>query len=191
MMEKLLTDYIGNINPMIILVAFVMIIFVCWIIFKNRKVISEFFNDLYNRKKNREDLLQTIKDNQSDIKKKKKNRIHDREQSFTIQKELTDAQNKLSESLTIISKKIDDMQHNTDKRFRESEHKNNKRIRAELKDKISQSYRYYHSLGKINDMELEALEDLIEEYESADGKNSFVHSVVQKEMYTWEKIDRN
>ena len=48
MMEKLLTDYIGNINPMIILVAFVMIIFVCWIIFKNRKVISEFFNDLYN-----------------------------------------------------------------------------------------------------------------------------------------------
>ncbi len=191
MMEKLLTDYIGNINPMIILVAFVMIIFVCWIIFKNRKVISEFFNDLYNRKKNREDLLQTIKDNQSDIKTIMKNRIHDREQSFTIQKELTDAQNKLSESLTIISKKIDDMQHNTDKRFRESEQKNNKRIRAELKDKISQSYRYYHSLGKINDMELEALEDLIEEYESADGKNSFVHSVVQKEMYTWEKIDRN
>ena len=142
-------------------------------------------------KKNREDLLQTIKDNQSDIKTIMKNRIHDREQSFTIQKELTDAQNKLSESLTIISKKIDDMQHNTDKRFRESEQKNNKRIRAELKDKISQSYRYYHSLGKINDMELEALEDLIEEYESADGKNSFVHSVVQKEMYTWEKIDRN
>ena len=191
MMEKLLTDYIGNINPMIILVAFVMIIFVCWIIFKNRKVISEFFNDLYNRKKNREDLLQTIKDNQSDIKTIMKNRIHDREQSFTIQKELTDAQNKLSESLTIISKKIDDMRLNTDKRFRESEQKNNKRIRAELKDKISQSYRYYHSLGKINDMELEALEDLIEEYESADGKNSFVHSVVQKEMYTWEKIDRN
>ncbi len=58
MMEKLLTDYIGNINPMIILVAFVMIIFVCWIIFKNRKVISEFFNDLYNRKKNREDFTQ-------------------------------------------------------------------------------------------------------------------------------------
>lgn len=36
-------------------------------------------------------------------------------------------------------------------------------------------------------MELEALEDLIDEYESAEGKNSFVHSVVQKEMYTWEK----
>lgn len=190
MMEKLLTDYLGNINPMIILVAFVMIIFVCWIIFKNRKVISEFFNDLYNRKKNREELLQTIKDNQSDIKTIMENRIRDREQSFAIQKELTDAQNKLSESLSNISQKIDDMQRNTDERFMESERKNNKRIRAELKDKISQSYRYYHSLGKINDMELEALEDLIEEYESAEGKNSFVHSVVQKEMYTWEKISQ-
>lgn len=190
MIEKLLTDYLKNINPMIIFVAFLMIIFVCWIIFKNRKVISEFFNDLYNRKKNREELLQTIKDNQSDIKTIMENRIHDREQSFAIQKELTDAQNKLSESLADISQKIDDMKRETDERFMESERKNNKRIRAELKDKISQSYRYYHSIGKINDMELEALEDLIDEYESAEGKNSFVHSVVQKEMYTWEKVSQ-
>lgn len=83
----------------------------------------------------------------------------------------------LKKSISELSKKLDEMQQ-----------KNNKRIRAELKDKISQSYRYYHSLGKINDMELEALEDLIEEYEAAQGKNSFVHSVVQKEMYTWERI---
>lgn len=189
-MEELLTKYLENINPMIVIVAIILIVFICWILIKNRKVISELFNDLYNRKKNKEELLQTIKDNQADIKTIMENRIHDREQSFTIQKELTDAQNKLSESLSDISKKIDDMQRNTDERFMESERKNNKRIRAELKDKISQSYRYYHSLGKINDMELEALEDLIEEYESADGKNSFVHSVVQKEMYTWEKISQ-
>ncbi len=189
-MENLITKYLENINPMVVFVAFVILIFVCWIIIKNRKVISELFNDLYNKKKNKEELLQTIKDNQSDIKVIMENRIHDREQSLSIQKELTDAQNKLSESLSNISKKIDDMQHNTDERFKESERKNNKRIRAELKDKISQSYRYYHSLGKINDMELEALEDLIEEYESAEGKNSFVHSVVQKEMYTWEKVSQ-
>lgn len=118
------------------------------------------------------------------------NRLHDRQQSFGIQKELTDAQKELALSLASISKKLDNMQRSTDERFLESEQKNNKRIRAELKDKISRSYRYYHSLGKINDMELEALEDLIEEYESADGENSFVHSVVQKEMYTWEKADR-
>ena len=189
-MEELLTKYLENINPMIVLVALVILIFICWIIIKNRKVISELLNDLYNRKKKKEELLQTIKDNQVDIKTIMENRIHDREQSFSIQKELTDAQNKLSESIANISRKIDEMQHNTDERFMESERKNNKRIRAELKDKISRSYRYYHSLGRINDMELDALEDLIEEYEEAEGKNSFVHSVVQKEMYTWEKIDR-
>lgn len=189
-MEELLTKYLENINPMIVIVAIILIVFICWILIKNRKVISELFNDLYSRKKNKEELLQTIKDNQADIKTIMENRIHDREQSFAIQKELTEAQKKLSESLSDISKKIDNIQRNTDERFMESERKNNKRIRAELKDKISQSYRYYHSLGKINDMELEALEDLIEEYESADGKNSFVHSVVQKEMYTWEKISQ-
>lgn len=188
-MDEILIKYITDINPMIAIAAFMILIFICWITVKNRKVIFELFNDLYNRKKNKEEILQTIKDNQADIKTIMENRIHDREQSFAIQKELTDTQNKLSESLFTISKKIDDMQRNTDKRFIESERKNNKRIRAELKDKISQSYRYYHSQGKINDMELEALEDLIEEYEEADGKNSFVHSVVQKEMYTWEKIN--
>ena len=189
-MEKLLTEYLENINPTIIIVSIIIIFLVCCIIIKNRKMIFELFDELYNRKKNKEELLQTIKENQSNIKSIMENRIRDREQSLTIQKELTDAQNKLSESIFDISKKIDDMQRNTNERFKESERRNNKRIRAELKDKISQSYRYYHELGKINDMELEALEDLIEEYEEADGKNSFVHSVVQKEMYTWDKIER-
>lgn len=189
-MEMILKENIENVSPMIFIASITIISFIIWFLVKNRKTISDLFNDLYNRKKNKEELLQTIKDNQADIKAIMKNRIHDREQSFTIQKDLTDAQNKLSKSLDDISRKIDRMQHNTDERFMESERKNNKRIRAELKDKISQSYRYYHSLGKINDMELEALEDLIEEYESAEGQNSFVHSVVQKEMYTWEKVSQ-
>lgn len=189
-MEAVIKKYFENINSTILIASLLFVVFICWTIFKNRKTIFDLFNDLYKRKKNKEELLQTIKDNQYNIKKIMENRIHDREQSLSIQKELTYAQNKLSESLSDISHKIDDMKRNTDERFMESERKNNKRIRAELKDKISQSYRYYHELGKINDMELEALEDLIEEYEEADGKNSFVHSVVQKEMYTWEKIDR-
>lgn len=189
-MNDFLAEYLSEINPGIMIIIFV-IVFLCgWCIFKNRKTVVDFFNNIYNRRKNREELLKTIHENQSAIKQIMDNRVHDREQSFAIQKELTDTQKELSESIFVLSKKIDDMQQNTNMRFEESERKNNKRIRAELKDKISQSYRYYHSLGQINDMELEALEDLIEEYEEADGRNSFVHSVVQKEMYTWEKTDR-
>ena len=74
--------------------------------------------------------------------------------------------------------------------FKANEEKENKRDRAKLKNSISEIYRYHHSTGQINDIELETLEDLIEEYESAGGENSFVHSLVQKEMYTWEKVER-
>ena len=189
-MVDLFTEYLKDADPGILIALFTIITMVCWTVFKNRSTIKEFFDNLYNRRKNKEHLLKTIYDNQAAIKQLMENRLHDRQQSFVIQKELTDAQKELAQSIASISKKLDTMQRSTDERFLESEQKNNKRIRAELKDKISQSYRYYHSLGKINDMELEALEDLIEEYESADGENSFVHSVVQKEMYTWEKADR-
>ena len=57
------------------------------------------------------------------------------------------------------------MQDNTDKRFKENEEKENRRVQAELKDKIGQSYRYYHDIKKINDIEMETLEGLIKTYE--------------------------
>lgn len=85
-----------------------------------------------------------------------------------------------------ISDKIDAMQTQTNKRFLENEEKENNRVQAEIKDKIAQSYRHYNSVKQISDMELEALEGLIETYESYGGENSFIHSIVQKEMYTWE-----
>lgn len=143
------------------------------------------------KKREEHDLLiqtsQNLMAAQSEIKQFAENRVHDREQSFRIQKELIDAQSDLAKSIDVISNKLDEMQRQTDRRFIESEQKNNKRIRAELKDKISQSYSHYHAVGEINDMEFEALNDLIEEYESAGGKNSFVHTIVQPEMYTWKR----
>lgn len=118
------------------------------------------------------------------------NRIHDREQSFSIQKELITSQENISKLINSLEKKLTEMQDNTDKRFKENEEKENRRVQAELKDKIGQSYRYYHEVKKINDIEIETLEGLIKTYEDYGGKNSFVHSLVQKEMYTWEHIDK-
>lgn len=189
-MTDLLFQYLSTISPRTIMTALAVAALVFWYILKNHHTITDLLNRFYDNKKNKENLLNTIHENQAEIRQLMENRLHDREQSLAIQKELTDAQKELAGSIAVISDKLDDMQRNTDARFKESEQKNNKRIRAELKDKISQSYRYYHSLGRINDMELDALEDLIAEYEAADGSNSFVHSVVQKEMYTWEKVDR-
>ena len=103
------------------------------------------------------------------------NRINDRKQSLEIQKELTDSQSKLTDKVDDICKKLIDM-----------EEKENKRVQSEIKERIAQSYRQYNETKQISYMELEALEDLIETYEAHGGENSFVHSVVQKEMYTWE-----
>ena len=61
---------------------------------------------------------------------------------------------------------------------------------AFISSMISSEASYKTLVDMINDMELEALEGLIEEYETAGGENSFVHTVVQKEMYTWEKVIR-
>ena len=102
-----------------------------------------------------------------------------REQSLIIQQELN---NKIDDICNV----LDEMKKNTNERFAQSEEKTNKRVQSDIKERIAQSYRHYNNCKKISHMELEALEDLIDTYESFGGKNSFVHSVVQKEMYTWE-----
>ena len=89
-----------------------------------------------------------------------------------------------------ILEKINEMQRNTNERFAISEEKENQRVQSEIKERIAQSYRYHHASNKITSMELESLEDLIATYEAHGGTNSFVHSVVQKEMYMWELIEQ-
>lgn len=96
---------------------------------------------------------------------------------------------RLTDAINALGEKIDQNQKKTDERFKESEERNNKRVRAELKNDISEHYRRHHRTGKISRMALEVLENLIEEYEEAKGDNSFVHSIVQKEMYSWELVD--
>ncbi len=114
----------------------------------------------------------------------KNNRKQDREQSFRIQDTL----------LTQLSNVVEDLKETNESilsisnRINENEEKRRSSERARLKDRIGQIYRHYHSIKEWNTMEKEALEDLINEYENAGGENSFVHSVVQKEMYTWKEI---
>lgn len=67
----------------------------------------------------------------------------------------------------------------------EMQSKNDATERAKLKDRISQSYRYYHAKGEWNEMEKEAFDDLIEDYEAHGGTNSFVHEICLPESYTW------
>lgn len=128
-------------------------------------------------------LKNLSQEHKQDIQKIYDDNINYRDQSRVIKDDF-------KESINNLSRKLDLMQERTDMRFKENEEKENKRVQAEIKDKIAQSYRYYNSVGEITDMELESLEDLISTYENYGGSNSFVHSVVQKEMYTWKKAKK-
>ena len=66
--------------------------------------------------------------------------------------------------------------------------KNDMNEAARLKDRIAEGYRYWHERGEWTSRDKESMEDLIKAY-SQYSENSFVHSVVEKEMPTWKVID--
>lgn len=84
----------------------------------------------------------------------------------------------ISNNLKDVNEKLDIM-----------ERKNNLSKQADLKEKIEKLYRECHAHMVCTDTALETLKDLIADYERHGGKNSFVHSLVQPEMYTWDKIE--
>lgn len=169
---KLLSPFDSAVvSAICVIILFIFLWFIGWCL-KNRKDIIDIFNGWVKRRQKKDELIKMVYDSQKKISEYADNRIHDREQSLIIQKQLTDA-------IEMILSRLDSM-----------EEKDNKRTRAEMKDKIAQQYRYYHEKQEWNDMEKEAFDDLIEEYEAAKGKNSFVHSVVQPESYLWKIIDR-
>lgn len=182
-------DYIDSIPSSALLIGFIVLGAVIGWFLSNRKDISELWNSWYQSKKRKDELLNMLLNDHERMGVYEENRLHDRAQSFEIQKQLVDAQSKLAEQISEISNKIDENQKKTDQRFEQSEERNNKRVRAELKNEISEIYRKCHHTGKISSMRLEVLENLIEEYEDAKGVNSFVHSIVQPEMYSWEQED--
>ena len=130
-----------------------------------------------------ETFMDEVRDSFADVNDKiegfYENQSKYRSQSLEVQKEW-------SEKINGVFDRLDEMQKQTDERFAQSEAKTNKRVQSDIKERIAQSYRRYNISKKITHMELEALEDLIDTYENFGGENSFVHSVVQKEMYTWE-----
>lgn len=105
------------------------------------------------------------------------NRTNDRAQSFEIQKTLVNAQNGISSSLDSLIKRVE-----------ANEERENERVQSEIKELISRIFIKCRKVRTITDIEFEVLKDLITTYEKYGGKNSFVHSEVLVEMYTWEIV---
>ena len=118
------------------------------------------------------------------LEKYRKLRNDSEEKDALIDKTINDV-DKLKTDMADVIQKVDNLlimlQTERDERL--------KRDRAKLKKDIKEIYQKCNITKTITHMDINTLEDLIEEYEAAGGKNSFVHTTVQKEMYTWEEVD--
>ena len=107
---NLLSEFDSAVVAVICVIILFIIFWFIWYIIKNRKQILEILNQWFDRKTKRNELLQMIYDSKNRLDEYAENRIHDREQSLEIQKQLTDA-------IQSIYDKLDTMQSNltTDK----------------------------------------------------------------------------
>ena len=140
---------------------------------KNKK---EDFNKLvYDLKDSIEKLGKEVKQNQLN---RDKELLQYRDDSRKIRDEMYKIMDGQAKDIKDLTKAMSEMRE-----------KDSKTRRAELKEKIEKLYRECHPCMSCTSMQLEVLKELIEEYEEHGGVNSFVHSIVEKEMYNWEIVD--
>lgn len=204
--EKIFQDYAVLIPTLVIVSITVMVAFqFIWNLFEDILVNKLGIQTKWGRKKREEHELliktaeslnklqethekdiERIDSHDEEIKEELVNFTTELRQTLKTQNE---KMNKFSDSVNKISDKLDKIKIDTDMRFQENEEKQNKKEQAKIKSEISNRYSIYHERKWITNIEFEALEGLIATYEAFGGLNSFVHSIVQKEMFTWRKID--
>lgn len=170
--------------------SLLLISFIVGILVSQRRNISKWMNKWRKHKNEEEDftkLVYELKDSIERLSKKvdknqedrNKELLQYREDSRKIRDEMYKVMNGQSEEIKNLTKTIATMQE-----------KQSKTKRAELKEKIERIYRECSPTQTCTDMAFETLKELIEEYEEHGGTNSFVHSIVEKEMYTWNKVNK-
>lgn len=185
-MDKTLIELLNNTSASDVFGALILIFIIGVFIYKEKSKFSEFLEGWRNKRNKDEEFKNTVYrlekwagEFEDKLNQYEKNREHDRNDSIRIREEIYGAISKQSEGIDNLTQIINDMQI-----------KNSKTKRAEIKEKIERIYSECHPAMTCTDMQLETLKDLIDEYEVHGGKNSFVHSTVQPEMYSWQKIKR-
>lgn len=84
---------------------------------------------------------------------------------------------------------LDDKLNRLSDMVEELKERTNAQERTRLKGSISRLYRECHQNKQWTQMQKDVMEDMIQSYEECGGGNSFVHEIVQKEIYSWKIID--
>lgn len=144
---------------------------------KWRKVKNDeenFHSLVYNLKESIDELNKQVSTNQ---KNRDKELLQYRDDSRKIRDEMYKVMNAHTDSIKELKETVLKIQE-----------KNSETKRAEIKEKIERIYRECSPAQACTDMQFESLKELIEQYEKRGGDNSFVHSIVQIEMYQWQRI---
>lgn len=195
-MDKSLLDLLSQVTGVQLLMAILLIIALIVLGLTQKQKILKYLNKWRKTKNEEEDfhsLVYELKNSIIELSKKieenrnerENERTHDREDSRRIRDEMYEIMNTQSEQIKGQSKQIEELKNIT----LDIQKKNSETKRAEIKEKIERIYRECHPAMCCTDMQLETLKELIEQYEKHGGSNSFVHSTVQKEMYSWQVID--
>lgn len=205
-MDKTIPNLLNEVTAIQFIIALVAIILIGSVIYVN-------WNKIYNRLslsfKNKEEekmFGKNIKKLQEDSEKLKikmkqyeDNRKSDRNDSIMIRNELNkDIQNiatqmeMLIQTVNGVTETVSDMSQNIkqiQKEIADTRERNKKSKRTDIKSKIERLYSECSPNQSCTEMQFETLKELIEDYENHGGENSFVHSIVQKEMYQWKRTN--
>lgn len=135
---------------------------------------ENFHSLVYELKNSFESLSEVVKQNQEN---RDRELLKYRDDSRKIRDEMYKVMNNQSQSIAELKETVLNIQE-----------KNSETKRAEIKERIERIYRECTHEQVCTEMQFETLKDLIEQYEKRGGDNSFVHSIVQVEMYQWKVV---
>lgn len=189
-MDSSLLDLLNKVTLFDLILALLLISILIGILVSQKKRISKTLDKWRKNKNDEEDfhaLVFDLKDAVESLRREVRQNQEDRDRellkyrddSRKIREEMYQIMNGQSKEIKNLTKTIGVMHE-----------KQSKTKRAELKEKIERIYRECSPTQTCTDMAFETLRELIEEYEEHGGVNSFVHSIVEPEMYEWEVVKR-
>lgn len=195
-MDKSILELAQEVTGIQFIMAFLFIIALIVLAMTQKQKLLKYLNKWRKTKNGEEDfhaLVYGLKNSMIELGKKieenrterENERTHDREDSRKIREEMYKVMNRQSAQIEKQSEQIKELKNIT----LGIQKKNSETKRAEIKEKIERIYRECHPAMTCTDMQLETLKELIDQYEKHGGDNSFVHSTVQKEMYSWHVIN--
>ena len=167
---KLASKVGGSVFAIAFIIFFAFIMWIVVTVFKYRKDIKNGIDGWIKKRQDEEKMAQMVSQHEKDIKDLKDttdkycdNRIHDREQSFEIQKKLTESMEKLADAIG----RIEEFNSVKEKQL-DNLIESQKEILAE---KINEKYKYYLSIDGIPEDEYDEFVSLHEAYKSTGGNH--------------------